>query len=712
MIKNKILLFLYFITVLPILYLTLIPFYKIFGGRNLRKKKIDYSQYPKEWNDLLIGAYLNDYFIIEVYLSIENNNINFTDSIGWNALHVSVSNKCKSVTEYLLENNIDFSTQTIDKGYTALHIASSNGYLDIVEMMIATNKMPPISALSNEMETPLLMAITNNHTDIANALLVYYSENYSIDEFQRFIDQYNANGVSPFIMCVLRDNYSLLASLVLYGADVNSFKKDNSNALHCAANTNNVKIIKYLIDNGTNSEAFNRYGNTPIHEASIRSNYQAITAFVEMNIKLANLKDKDGSSPLHLCCNCSMSKDIEKNLNCIKTLHYNGNADLNQTDNGGATPLHVLACNEPNVLELVEFLLKNGADPTIENKHGWSALHQAYNNKHAKQVYDALYQHTKLNYPAYLNGFNTEKKKEINQNQDQSSVYTIDKEELHKIGLERLKSIGDKIKNGEIKRIICLTGSGISANAGIPPYRTKDGLLNRNQQFSFSLEVLRENPELFFETLKKHFYPTANGDSLVKPTQSHKFINQLADKGLLLRNYTQNVDPLQERSGTPDELIVHAHGSFNNWYCSNCKKEYDKNEIWLEIGRGGLPYCKESSCREIIRPGVVFFGEKLPIEFKRYSISDFRECDCLFVLGTSLQVYPFSGLLNDVKIDIPRVLINFESTGPFRNTNDLLNQSQNNNDDIKIESRGLRDVVVLGDCDKGVNFLNNLFFNS
>lgn len=75
----------------------------------------------------------------------------------------------------------------------------------------------------------------------------------------------------------------------------------------------------------------------------------------------------------------------------------------------------------------------------------------------------------------------------------------------------------------------------------------------------------------------------------------------------------------------------------------------------------------------IIKPDIVFYGQRLPTVFFEKSEEDFPQCDLLIVIGTSLVVQPFAGLVNEVKANVPRILINRERTGEFLKYDKYLN---------------------------------------
>ena len=254
-----------------------------------------------------------------------------------------------------------------------------------------------------------------------------------------------------------------------------------------------------------------------------------------------------------------------------------------------------------------------------------------------------------------------------------------------------LDGIVEYIKEGKAKKIICMAGAGISTAAGIPDFRTPGtGLYDNLQKYDlpyptavFDIGYFQENPKPFF-TLAKELYPGS-----FQPTTSHYFVKLLEQKKLLLRHFTQNIDTLERVAGISDEKIVEAHGAFHSGHCIKCRKEYSQEWIKELVFKDEIPTCQLEKCAGYVKPDIVFFGEGLPDRFFSCLQSDFRQCDLLIILGTSLTVQPFASLIDRVGPLCPRLLINMEAcgTGP----GGLLFDSNAN----------YRDVALLGDCDSG-----------
>ncbi|GAA5796193.1 hypothetical protein HPULCUR_001562 [Helicostylum pulchrum] len=256
-----------------------------------------------------------------------------------------------------------------------------------------------------------------------------------------------------------------------------------------------------------------------------------------------------------------------------------------------------------------------------------------------------------------------------------------------------IESIVKYIEEKNAKNIIVMSGAGISTAAGIPDFRSKDtGLYHNLQKFDlpyaeavFDIEYFLEKPEPFYE-LAKELYP-----GKFYPTKTHYFIQLLQKKGLLLRNFTQNIDTLERLTGLDQEYIIEAHGSFATASCVECNERADSDMVREHALKGKVPRCE--SCDNLIKPDITFFGENLPKRFFDH-LEDFEKADLLIVIGTSLQVQPFASLIDDVPDHIPRLLINMEKAGDHK--------SKSSGFDFKWKYGLNRDVFYAGTCDEGV----------
>lgn len=181
------------------------------------------------------------------------------------------------------------------------------------------------------------------------------------------------------------------------------------------------------------------------------------------------------------------------------------------------------------------------------------------------------------------------------------------------------------------------------------------------------------------------------------PTPCHYFIRLLSDKGLLHRHYTQNIDTLDRIAGIPDERLVEAHGTFHTNHCVKCRREYTQAWMREKIFADQLPKCER--CASLVKPDIVFFGENLPDRFYELPERDLgTECDLLIVMGTSLEVHPFAGLVDMVGERCVRLLINRDAVGVGDSRGEGFQFGRKGN---------RRDVLWEGDCDEGIWWLAN-----
>lgn len=193
-----------------------------------------------------------------------------------------------------------------------------------------------------------------------------------------------------------------------------------------------------------------------------------------------------------------------------------------------------------------------------------------------------------------------------------------------------------------MKKIVVLTGAGISAESGIRTFRDANGLWeNHAIEDVATPEGWRRNPELVLE-----FYNQRRAQlQTVKPNKGHLILAQL-ENDFEVQIITQNVDNLHEAAGST--RVLHLHGEL-----LKVRSTAHPNLIydWLgDLHLGDL--CEKGSQ---LRPHIVWFGEEVPAIERAARLS--QEADIFMVVGTSLQVYPAAGLLNYVSSSTPKYVI-------------------------------------------------------
>ena len=223
-----------------------------------------------------------------------------------------------------------------------------------------------------------------------------------------------------------------------------------------------------------------------------------------------------------------------------------------------------------------------------------------------------------------------------------------------------IQGLANYIKNGYSKKILMLTGAGISVKSGIPDFRSpKTGLYDNIQKYNlsdpnllFNRNYIKNNPKPFYSLVKEFISKDYS------PSISHYLSVLFNQKNILMKYYTQNIDSLDLKAGLKPPFLVECHGHMRTATCIKCNKCLDINEIKDTIIKDEIPKCK--ICQGLIIPDVVMNDDDLPETFFEQLEKDFKECDLLIVMGTSLKVEPFPGMIEDPPSNCPRVLINNE----------------------------------------------------
>ena len=200
----------------------------------------------------------------------------------------------------------------------------------------------------------------------------------------------------------------------------------------------------------------------------------------------------------------------------------------------------------------------------------------------------------------------------------------------------------DKIKElkkliDESNNIVFFGGAGVSTESGIKDFRSKDGLYN--QKYKYPPETILSHTFFINNTDEFYKFYKAKLNSLkYGPNIAHIKLAELENLGKLKAIITQNIDGLHEKAGA--KVVYELHGSVHRNYCMKRKKFYDAEYVFNSTG---IPKCQ---CGAIIKPDVVLYEEGLDDETLKKSIYAILNADLLIVAGTSLTVYPASGLIN------------------------------------------------------------------
>jgi NAD-dependent deacetylase len=195
--------------------------------------------------------------------------------------------------------------------------------------------------------------------------------------------------------------------------------------------------------------------------------------------------------------------------------------------------------------------------------------------------------------------------------------------------MKMFELIRNQTKN--IKKIVFVTGAGISQESGIPTFRGKEGLWRNYDPMKLAtIDAFYDNPKLVWEWYNER----RRNIFQAQPNLGHKAIAEL-EKYAQVVVLTQNIDGLHQKAGS--SKVLELHGSIVRIKCSVCNF---KDEIVTEISEIP-PMCK---CGNMLRPDVVWFGESLPQDVWQKAIMFASQCDLMVIVGTSLVVSPANTL--------------------------------------------------------------------
>ena len=189
----------------------------------------------------------------------------------------------------------------------------------------------------------------------------------------------------------------------------------------------------------------------------------------------------------------------------------------------------------------------------------------------------------------------------------------------------------------ELGPAVVLTGAGMSTESGIPDFRSASGLWAEVDPFEVaSIDAFRRDPLRVW----RWYGPRIGGLLAAEPNAGHLALAALEHAGHVAAVVTQNIDLLHTRAGSED--VTEVHGSIARFVCLACGGEEQLDAVLAQLETREAPLC--TSCGSILKPGVVMFGELLPVDAMTRAELLCSEASLLIVVGSSLQVWPVAGL--------------------------------------------------------------------
>jgi len=341
-------------------------------------------------------------------------------------LHLAVEHKLDPVVGYMVDSRLFDMRKPDGDGNTPLHSAVlANNEFALMKLLKGGAN---VNARNHEGQTPLHLAVAMNNARMVQALC----------EAGADLELQNQKGLTPLHVCADVGNAALLDLLLKYGGDVNARNQDGNTALHLAAWNGNADQVRMLKEHGADASILNSDGNSALHFGALRGHKAAVGHILEMDGANPNATNSDNATPLQLAAeadedevvsmmaslrNIVLDGENVRGWSPLYTAAYNGNrqmvnllckqgadpnhqntegwsaahaaadqshkavvADLiekygsnvNVQTNEGTTPLFFAA--QRGNLNLVQYLIAHGAQPSLGNPGGWQPIHGACYN--------------------------------------------------------------------------------------------------------------------------------------------------------------------------------------------------------------------------------------------------------------------------------------------------------------------------------------------
>lgn len=213
------------------------------------------------------------------------------------------------------------------------------------------------------------------------------------------------------------------------------------------------------------------------------------------------------------------------------------------------------------------------------------------------------------------------------------------------------------------RRVVALTGAGISTESGIPDFRGPQGVWTRDPRAEklSNIHYYMADPEVRKAAWRSRLeHPAWNA----RPNAGHFALAELEARGRLHALITQNIDELHQMAGSSPEKVIEVHGTVRKVVCMQCGMTAPMQRA-LDRVRAGEddPPCRD--CGGILKSATISFGQQLVPQVIDAAMRAAREADLFLAIGTSLQVYPIAGAVELASRARARIVILNAQETPF-----------------------------------------------
>jgi len=220
------------------------------------------------------------------------------------------------------------------------------------------------------------------------------------------------------------------------------------------------------------------------------------------------------------------------------------------------------------------------------------------------------------------------------------------------------------------RRVVVLTGAGISTDSGIPDFRGPQGLWTKNPlaEKMSNIHYYLADPQVRKLSWQNRM---ASPAWTAKPNPGHLALVELEKRRKLHALITQNIDELHQLAGNSPDKVIEVHGSMRRFMCWGCGMR-GPMQLVLERVRAGEedPHCRD--CGGILKSDTISFGQQLVPEVIDRAMQVAAEADVFLAVGTTLQVYPVAGAVDIARSAGASVIIVNAQPTPFDDVADAL----------------------------------------
>ena len=209
------------------------------------------------------------------------------------------------------------------------------------------------------------------------------------------------------------------------------------------------------------------------------------------------------------------------------------------------------------------------------------------------------------------------------------------------------------------KKIVVLTGAGISTESGLPDFRSKDGFWTQNKPIQFQ-EFIEDEEKQRLSWSRNIELQKILGE--INPNIGHAFVEKIINLNKENFLITQNIDGLHQSSGIPEEKIIEIHGNAIEAKCLNCEKKANILDFHAAI-KLNTPLPKCVKCNGIVKVATISFGQPMNENDMLRASSISSQCDLMIVMGSSLSVMPAGQIPNlAIQSGAKLIILNREET--------------------------------------------------